>query len=142
MAGFAYFFGLIPALIIWAIKRRESGYVRFHALQAALFDGLLGLVAMLFIGIQFLGMMFWMMVAFLGTNFIADWVEPETPIIFLIITLVLVLIGMGWTSLMSLVLLSLSLIDLVAAFNVLTGKEWRYPVFATWAEKLNLAVQT
>jgi len=142
MAGLAYFFGLIPALIIWAIKKGESGYVRFHAIQAALYDGFMSLVSISFLGIQFLGMMFWMIVAFVGTNLIADLVEPETPIIFLFITLFIMLIGMGWTGLMSLVLVSLSLIDLVAAFQVFTGKDWRYPVFASWAEKINLAVQT
>ena len=142
MAGFVYFFGVIPALIIWAIKRRESGYVRFHAIQAALYDGLLGLVAISFLGIQFIAMMFWMIAAFVGTNFIADLVEPETPIIFLFITLFIMLIGMGWTGLMSLVLVSLSLIDLLAAFKVFTGKGWRYPVFATWSQSINHSVLT
>ena len=142
MAGFAYFFGLIPALIIYGIKRGKSRYVSFHAVQAAIYDGFMGLVAALFLGMQFLAMGFWMIIAFVGTNIIADTIEPETPFIFLMITLFLMLIGMGWTSLMSLVLVSLSLIDLMAAFYTFTGKDWRYPVFASWAEKINLAVQT
>ncbi|MEA3325848.1 MAG: hypothetical protein U9R53_00830 [Chloroflexota bacterium] len=142
IAGWAYFLGLIPALIIWGIKRGESSYVSFHALQAALYDGFMGLVAALFLGTQFIGMVFWMIIAFVGTNIIADTIEPETPIIYLIITLFIVLSSMGWVSLMSLVLLGLSLVDLVAAYNAFKGKDWRYPVFATWAGKLNLAVQT
>lgn len=142
MAGFAYFFGVIPALIIWAIKKGESGYVRFHAIQAALYDGFMSLVAISFLGIQFLGMMFWMIIAFVGTNFIADLVEPETPITYLFITLFIMLIGMGWAGLMSLVLVSLSLIDLMAAFKVFTGMGWHYPVFATWSQSINRSVLT
>jgi uncharacterized Tic20 family protein len=44
LAAVSHFFGLVVALIIWAIQKDKSEYVRFQALQAAAFSLLIGLV--------------------------------------------------------------------------------------------------
>lgn len=139
-AGLAYLLGLIPALIIWLVKRRESEYVSFHAVQAAFYDGLLMLVAVVFFGMQFFQFFFWMIATTFGANYLMDMIESGNPLILILIALILMLIGMGWMSIMILVLLSLSLIDLAAAFSAFTGKDFRYPVFGALADKFSHSV--
>jgi len=139
-AGLAYFLGFIPALIIWFLKRRESDYVSFHAVQAALDDGLLMMVAVVLFGMQFLNMFFWMFATTFGANYLMDLIESGNPLLLILIALFLMLTAMGWMSMMILVLLSLSLIDLAAAFSAFTGKDFRYPVFGVLAERINRSV--
>ncbi len=139
-AGLAYFLGFIPALIIWLVKRRESEYVSFHAIQAALYDGLLMLVAVVLFGMQFFQIFFWMIATTFGANILMDMIELGNPLILILIAMSLMLIGMGLMSIMILVLLILSLIDLAAAFSAFTGKDFRYPVFGILADKFSHSV--
>ena len=72
-----------------------------------------------------------------GANYILEMIESGNPIILILIAMILMLIGMGWMSIMILVMLSLSMIDLAAAFSAFTGKDFRYPVFGKLAEELS-----
>jgi len=139
-AGLAYILGCIPALIIWLIKRRDSEYVSFHAVQAALYDGLVMLVASALLGWQFLQVFFMMIATTFGANYLMDMIESGNPLLLVLIALFLMLTGMGWMSLMIFLLLVLSLIDLAAAFSAFTGKDFRYPVFSTLADRFSHSV--
>jgi uncharacterized membrane protein len=137
LAGLAYFFGLIPALVIWVFRRKDSPYVGFHAMQAALIDGIIGLIALVFGFIQSLGALFLGIIAWLVTNIVADVVAPGSPLIFAIISLIFVLMvgtGMG---LSIVVILSLKVFDIVAMVSALMGRDWHIPVLGNWAERFN-----
>jgi uncharacterized Tic20 family protein len=60
LAALAHFFGLLGALIIWAMQKDKSRFVRFQAAQALAFDFLvtllMGIVFFCFFGVMFLGM--------------------------------------------------------------------------------------
>ena len=136
LAGLAYLLGLIPALIIWTLKEKDSTSVRFHAMQAALYDGFMGIIAIFLPVVSLMALSVLMIGVWLGTNIVADVLAPETPIIYVILTVFLLLLTSSGIGLAAVLLLCLSLIDLVAAIYLFTGHHWRYPIFANWAEKL------
>jgi len=61
MGALAHFFGLIAALVIWALQKDKSKYVWFQAVQALAFDFaamLLGVViSICLMGVMFAGVM-------------------------------------------------------------------------------------
>jgi uncharacterized Tic20 family protein len=138
LAGLAYLLGLIPALIIWKLKKDDSPSLRFHALQAAFYDGFVGIMAIGLLMLSFLALPVLMIGAWLATNIIADVVAPEAPLVYLMLTIVLLLLTSGGFGLAAVLILSLNLIDLVAAACLFAGKNWRYPILANWVEKLIL----
>lgn len=138
LAGLAYLLGLVPALIIWVIKKEDSPSLRFHALQAALYDGFVAVTASLLLMLFYLTLPVLMVGAWLGTNILADVLAPETPLVYLILTLLLLTFTLGGIGLAAVLIMGLSLIDLVAAIYLFTGRSWRYPILANWAEKLIL----
>jgi len=137
LAGMAYLLGLIPALIIWVLKKEDSRYVGFHALQASMFDGLVILVRAILIMIQFLIILLLLTGVWTGTNLISDIAEPETPIVFFVLSVFLLLSIFGGFSFVFFLMLILALVDLIAALNVFNDHTWRYPVFAAWADKIS-----
>ncbi len=46
MSALAHFFGLFVALVVWALQKEKSRFVRFQALQALAFDGVVALFSM------------------------------------------------------------------------------------------------
>jgi uncharacterized membrane protein len=136
LTGLAYLLGLIPALVIWVLKKDESPSLRFHAMQAALYDGLVGITAMLLPVFSFLTLSILMIGMWLGTNILADVLEPETPLVYLLLTVLLMLVTSSGIGFAAVLLLGLSLIDLVAALYLFSGQDWRYPMIASWAQKL------
>lgn len=137
LAGLAYLLGLIPALIIWMVKREESPSLSFHAIQAALYDGFVGFTAiLLLLLISFMTLPVLMIGVWLGTNILADVLAPETPLVYLILTIFSMLLTSSGIGLAAVTLLCLNLIDLVAALYLFSGQNWRYPMIARWAEKL------
>ena len=136
LAGLAYLLGLIPALIIWMVKRGDSPSLSFHAIQAALYDGFVGITAILLLLSYFMTLPVLMIGGWLGTNILADVLAPETPLVYLILTVFLMLLTSSGMGLAVVTLLCLNLIDLVAALYLFSGQNWRYPIIARWAEKL------
>ncbi len=135
-AGLTYLLGLVPALIIWVIKKEDSPSVRYHALQVALYDGFVAVTAIWLLMLFYLTLPVLMVGAWLGTNILADVFAPETPLVYLILTILLLTITSGGIGLTAVLILGLGLIDLVAAIYLFTGRSWRYPILANWAEKL------
>lgn len=136
LAGLAYLLGLIPAVIVWAVSDDESGRVRFHAVQAAIYDGIVSLVALLVFMVSVGVIALLIFGVWVQMNLIADLMAPETPLIYLTLSIVMVLIINGWGILSAALILCLNLVNFVAAIYVFTGKDWRYPVIAKWAEHL------
>ncbi len=137
LAGLAYLLGLVPALIIWIFKMDDSPRVRFHAIQAGLFDGFVWLTATLLVMLSFLTLFILMIAIWLGTNIVADLLAPETPLVYVVLTVLLMLLTSSGIGLAAVLLLCLNLVDLVAALFLFSGHNWRYPVIASWAEKLS-----
>jgi len=137
LAGMAHLLGLILALVIWACKKGDSHYVSFHALQAAMFDGLVSLVGAFLISLQLIVSIILSVGVWVGTNLIADLIAPETPIIYFVLSLIFLLCLLGGMGFIIFFILVLKLVDLIAAISVFCDKAWRYPLFAQWAEKLS-----
>ena len=138
LAGLAYLLGLIPALIIWKIKKYDSPGVSFHAIQAVFFDGFVGITAISLPILFIMTLPVLMIGVWLGTNIIADVLAPETPLVYMILTIFMILLTSGGIGLAAVLLLFLKLIDLVAALFLFSGQNWRYPIIANWADELIL----
>ncbi|MDY6847247.1 MAG: DUF4870 domain-containing protein [Chloroflexota bacterium] len=135
-AGFAYLLGFIPAIIIWLLKKGDSPYIKFHAMQAALYSGIVSIAAGLILTVQIVMISVTTIGAFVVTNVIADMLEPEFPLIYMLITIVMTVIIMLGVSIMALIVLPLLLVNLIAAVYAFTGKEWRYPFLGDWVERI------
>ena len=135
-AGFAYLLGLIPAIIIFLIKKDDSPYVRFHALQAGLYAGIVRVLGAFFLTAQTVLFFLSGVIAFIGTNLIADRIRPESPRIYLVVSIIMVVINLLGLSLMALIICGLLLVNIIAAIFIFAGKNWHYPVIGNWAERL------
>lgn len=109
-AGIAYFFGIMIALVIYLIKK-EDGYVRFHAMQAILFD-----LAMMAVSVP-------LSIALFAGMFLAAFSESA------------ILMIAFWAATLGFVLLSF-LLRLFFAFKAFTGSRFRLPFIGAHAEKI------
>ena len=136
LAGFAYLLGLIPAIIILFLKKDDSPYVRFHALQAVLFSGIVSFLGTFLLAVPIILSILTAASAFVGTNVIADAIRPETPVIYLAVSIITGMINLLGFSLMALIICGRLLVNLIAAASAFAGKDWRYPLIGNWTEKL------
>lgn len=135
-AGLAYLLGLIPALLILLFKKDDSPYIKFHAIQAALYSAIMYLLAGLLLAAQTALVLTAGAGAFVLTNVIADTIRPETPGIYFALSSLMVLIIVLGLILLALILLGLYLYRLIAAVYTFAGKDWRYPLLGNWVEKI------
>ncbi len=136
LAGFAYLLGFIPAVIIWLLKKDESPYVKFHALQAAIYSGIISFVTALLLASQIALMIVMGAGAFIGTNVIADTLEPDSPTIYFFLTIFMIMIILVGLSIIALIVISLHLVNFIPAVYAFTGKAWRYPLLGNWVERV------
>jgi len=130
MAALAHIFGAIAALIIWAIQKDKSRFVRFQAAQALAFDFavmlLMGVLFFCLFGVMFIGMFGTMFTALNNTS------SPESFSWFMILP-------MMFPFLMSTCILPFSLALLVArvvaTISVLSGNNFHYPFLGARVEK-------
>jgi len=126
------FLGPFGALIIWAIQRTKSKYVRYHALQA--------------MGYQTFSFWAWMIVTFLfmilfvGLMVVLSVVTSDSasstpPDSFFIIQPLLMLFIFGIWGLMF-------LFGIVGAVLCMMGKDFRYPVIGSWLQNKVLHAPT
>jgi uncharacterized membrane protein len=137
-AGFAYLLGFVPAAIIWLLKKDESPYVKFHALQAAIYTGIISFVTVLLLAAQIVMMIVTGAGAFIGTNVIADTFEPESPTIYFFISIFMIMIILVGLSIIVLLVISLHLVNFIASVYAFAGKAWRYPLLGNWVERILL----
>ncbi len=135
LAGLAYVFGKLPALTIWLVKKDESRVVGFHAMQAFLYSVFADLLVLVLLTVQLFFLPFLAGLTWLLTNLVADGFAPESPVIFLILSMLMVLVFMAGIALVGVVAFGVNIFNIVGAIIVFSGKDWRYPVLAAWAEK-------
>jgi uncharacterized Tic20 family protein len=128
MAALAHFFGLFGALVIWATQKDRSRFVKFHALQALAFGGLLTVVMMLL-------MMCLMVVMFLGivVAVVASSQPATSPGSVPPIEMLTALAPMSFFCILP-VSFAAVLVQVLAAISVATGHNWRYPLIAPRVE--------
>lgn len=130
MSALAHFFGLIAALIIWAIQKDRSRFVRFQAAQALAFDFavmlLMGILFFCVFGVMFIGMFGTMFAAFNSST------APENFSPFMIFPFM-------FPSLMFTCIFPFSLgllvARVVATVSVLNGNDFHYPFLGVRVEK-------
>ncbi|MFW5714385.1 MAG: hypothetical protein ACOCYU_06925 [Brevefilum sp.] len=136
LAGLAYLLGLVPALIILMLKKSDSLSLQYHAIQAALYDGFVRLTAIMLLMVSLNTLPVLMVAAWLGTNILADFLAPEGPLVYMILTIMLMLFASCVIGVAAVLILCLNLIDLVAAACLFAGRNWHYPIIGKWAERL------
>ena len=129
LSALAHFFGVIAALIIWAVQKDKSRFVRFQAAQAMAFD----FAVMIFMGVLFFCLFGVMFLGIFGTAFAAvnnsssQGLSPLMTIPFIL------------PSLMFLCIVPFSLALLVtrvmATISVLSGNDFHYPILGEQVEK-------
>ena len=132
LAGFAYLLGFIPAILIWFLKKDDSPYVNFQAMQAALYCGMVSSVTALLLAVGAILIVIMMAGAFIGTNVIADTLRPENPLIYLVLTMIMAMIIIAGFGITAFFWIGLKLVNLIASVFVFNGKDWRYPVIGDW----------
>jgi uncharacterized Tic20 family protein len=133
MAAVSHFFGVMVAIIIYAIYQDKSKYVRFQSLQAAGFSLAVAIAAMLIGILSFIGMVALVIVSIIGITVTSAAEAPEYLFYFMIIPFFLPWVMFGL--LVPYVLLTW-LARLIAAIRVLQGKDFRYPWLGKRLEKL------
>ena len=130
MGALAHFFGMFAALIVWALQKDKSRFVKFQALQALLFDFTVATLFGILFGCIFLLAMLGMygsMFFFMGN---ASSSSDVVPLFFL----PLLFQSTAFACIFPISLI-LTVIRLVAALSVLNGREFRYPIIGPWLEK-------
>lgn len=129
MGALAHVFGSFAAIIVWAVQKDKSRFVKFQALQALVFDVIvaigMGLFFFCIFGVVFIGMsgsMFTLMNNPSPGNEVA-------PFFFLPFMFPFMIIGCIFPS--SFILL---IVRFIAAISVLNGRNYRYPVIGKWLE--------
>ena len=129
MGALAHFFGMLAALIVWALQKDKSRFVKFQALQALLFDFTVAILFGILFGCLFLLAMLGMsgsMFFFMSKASSSSDIVPLFFLPFLFQSTVFACIFP--------ISLVLTVIRLVAALSVLNGREFRYPVLGRWLE--------
>lgn len=129
MGALAHFFGMLAALIVWALQKDKSRFVKFQALQALLFDFTVATLFGILFGCLFLLAMLGMsgsMFFFMSKASSSSDIVPLFFLPFLFQSTVFACIFP--------ISLVLTVIRLVAALSVLNGREFRYPVLGRWLE--------
>ena len=129
MGALAHVFGPLAAIIVWAIQKDKSRFVKFQALQALAFDVIVAVIMGAFFlcifGVVFLGMsgsMFTIM------NHPSTGNEV-TPFFFLPLMFPFTIFGCIFP--LSFILL---IVRLIAAMSILNGKNYHYPVIGKWLD--------
>ncbi len=134
MAAAAHFFGLIVAIIILLISKDRSRFLKYQAIQAMLFDLVVGFgLSMLFFLIFFIifiigFIIFILFTAIASSNSNAQNIYPIMALIPIFFPFSLFCFIMPWA-------LVLLIGRLVAAINVLNGKDFRYPWLSKWVDR-------
>jgi uncharacterized membrane protein len=134
--GFSYLFGWIPALVFWIQSKGKSEYVRFHTMQVILFSVVWFvmnvLTTVLMIVVSVLSFIFYYsLVEILPTlDSFAAGIDIILALLVIFGSVFIPFISYGPTFI-------LGLLNIAATIQGFSGKDWRYPLLAKWAEKIN-----
>ena len=122
MGALAHFFGVIGALIIWAIQKDKSRFVRYQAAQALAFD----FITMLLMFVLFFCLFGAMFLGMFGTIFAA---ANSTPSSESVSPFIMFPFMFPWLMFACIFPFSIALFvaRIVATISVLNGNNFRYP---------------
>lgn len=122
LSAVAYFFGMLGALIVWILQKEKSKFVRFHTVQALVFDFLVEVLGSVFFfyifGVMFLGA-FGSIYA--TTNSAAS---PESVSLFALFPVPMPFVIFAFIFPLMFVLM---IVRIIPAVFVLGGQDLRYP---------------
>lgn len=134
LAGLSHMFGFVVALVVLAMGQSKSRFVRLQAVQAILFS-LTWVVVYLTAVTCFSTLLVGGTAVGIVSAAMAEEVGSEPGI-----GMILAMLSMTGIWLISPVFLLIALgefiIRVFAAVSILSGKDFRYPVLAGWAERL------
>ncbi len=135
-AGFSYLLGWIPALIFWLQDRKNSEYVRFHSMQAILYSVILVVVGFLTYLIM---VVVWTVVIILMIIVTVLIITTSTDSALFPAGIALFIYLLAGVSIIVafLPIILLQIINIGAMIAGFTGRNWRYPLLAEWADKIN-----
>ena len=135
--GFSYLIGWIPALVFWIQNKGKSAYVRFHTMQAILFSGVIAVFVILAMVVTMtLTTLFAIMIP-LGILLVTPQAQFDPHSLAAILTTLFVLGAFFSPFILLAPVQILQLINLGAVIEGFSGRDWRYPLLAKWAEKIN-----
>lgn len=114
--------GMLVPLLAWVLPRPNSPFLRYHALQALIFQALSTLTAVLFSGILMVLSIPLILAA------VALWQNPNVSPVLVIITLLLLLIVFLFGMLAALAVPIFGVFAFFAMIKVPLGKDYRYPI--------------
>lgn len=133
MAGLSHFFGWLVALIIYITQREKSKFVRFHALQAIIFDVAVTIATFLLVtvvlAVFFVGMAIMVAVVMAMAPSLEN--DPAGMSIFIVLASLAPMLP--FFLLMPFVIVVLVL-RIAAGRKALQGKHYRYPLIGKLAE--------
>ena len=134
--GFSYLFGWIPALIFWIQSKNKSAYVRFHTMQAILYNIVLSCFSVLGAVLMIAFSVFSVIIFTTATELLPllDGLPDSIP------SLLVLLSTFGNLFIPFVFYIPLVLIqavNIIAVIQGFSGRDWRYPLLAKWAEKIN-----
>jgi uncharacterized Tic20 family protein len=131
MGALAHFFGPLIALVVWITQKEKSRFVKFQALQAMAFDGVLllfmGVVSLCILGVIFLGIFGIMFGTFSNTSSASEEVVPfflMLPFMFPFLTFACILPFS----------LLITAVRLIASISIINGRNYQYPLLGKWVE--------
>jgi uncharacterized membrane protein len=134
--GFSYLFGWIPALVFWIQSKGKSEYVRFHTMQAILYNIVLACISTLVMGLMVVSFVF--SVIFFTTSADLSSLHIGVPNSIQSLPMLIFFIGCIFIPLIFyFAILLIQGINIIATIQGFSGKDWRYPLLAKWAEKIN-----
>jgi uncharacterized Tic20 family protein len=126
LAAISHFFGFVVALVIWAVYRDKSRFVRFQPVQAMAFDVLVSVVTILAIGC-IVAVTFGILVISVGDiALFSSQNNPTTEPARVLISMMPALPFLIVCLVVPLVVLTFGL-RLVATVQTFQGKDFRYP---------------
>lgn len=129
MSAIAHVFGPLGAIIVWAIQKDKSRFVKFQSLQALIFDVLLSLGMGLFFtcifGVSFLTMTSSL---FSASN---DFSSPDNIAPFFFFPFMMPTLMFGCIFPFSFLII---IYRLFVAISILNGKDFRYPIIGKWLD--------
>ena len=129
LSAVAHFFGLLAALIIWALQKDKSKYVRFQAVQALAFDFAVAIFGVIFsiclMSLMFLG---------IAGSVLAIANSPTPEDVAPIFVMLPSMFPFGMFACVLPYSLALFFARVFAAVSVLNGRDFRYPILGKWVE--------
>ncbi len=132
LAALGHLFGIIAAIIIWAVKKDKSEYVRFQASQAVVFS-LSNVIIEIIVGGLCLVLIFVLMLLAIISSLVTG--SDEVPTILVPVLNLSLISSRVLVCFLALYSLVMALARLIATISVLRGKDFRYPWLGKRVEK-------